>query len=350
MDEGCDMRSRDQETERSGRTASRNIPKNGTKKTLLIALTASVFTVALLGGWQALADVWSEPGGVPRLVPYRGHLELDGVPVDGALSLAVSIYDAEAGGELLWGPETNLTTAVNGDFSLMLGQSLPIDPEILSEGDAWIGFSVDGTDLTGRQRLGSAPYAMRALEAVNALNGVPSGTIVPYGGAVPPPGWLLCDGAAVSSTDYPELSEALGTAWGEGTSDEDDATDFNLPDLRGRFLRGVDGGSGRDPEASTRASILPGGNEGDLVGSFQEDATAIPNAGFSTSDYSHSHTTTIGESNNNDGDSNCIDTGPYCTGGARSWPTNTNTHSHVIEGGDPETRPENVYVSFIIRY
>ena len=62
----------------------------------------------------------------------------------------------------------------------------------------------------------------------------PSGTIVQYGGTTAPTDWLLCDGSAVSRTDYADLFTAIGTAFGAG----DGSTTFNLPDLRGRVAVG----------------------------------------------------------------------------------------------------------------
>ena len=41
------------------------------------------------------------------------------------------------------------------------------------------------------------------------------------------------------------------------------------PDLRGRFVRGVDSGAGQDPDAAKRTASALGGNTGDRVGSFQ---------------------------------------------------------------------------------
>ncbi|MDR1810580.1 MAG: phage tail protein [Prevotella sp.] len=81
-----------------------------------------------------------------------------------------------------------------------------------------------------------------------------------------PSGWLLCDGASVSRSDYSELFAAIGTAWGTASS-----TTFNLPDMRGVFLRGVDGTAGRDPNKSSRTAKATGGNTGNKVGSYQAD-------------------------------------------------------------------------------
>jgi microcystin-dependent protein len=64
--------------------------------------------------------------------------------------------------------------------------------------------------------------------------GLAVGTIVPYGGASIPTGWLLCDGTAYSRGLYRTLYDAIGTSFGTG----DGATTFNVPDLRGRFPLG----------------------------------------------------------------------------------------------------------------
>jgi microcystin-dependent protein len=64
---------------------------------------------------------------------------------------------------------------------------------------------------------------------------LPSGTILDYGGAAPPTGYLACDGSAVSRTTYSGLFTALGTTWGAG----DGSTTFNVPDLRGKVTLGA---------------------------------------------------------------------------------------------------------------
>ena len=59
------------------------------------------------------------------------------------------------------------------------------------------------------------------------------GTILPFAGDIPP-GFLLCDGSAVSRDTYNLLFAEIGTVYGVG----DGSTTFNLPDLRGRVLAG----------------------------------------------------------------------------------------------------------------
>ena len=61
----------------------------------------------------------------------------------------------------------------------------------------------------------------------------------PFGGTVIPPGYLYCDGSEVSRQAYDKLFAAIGTTWGEG----DGENTFNLPDLRGIFVRCVEAGT-----------------------------------------------------------------------------------------------------------
>lgn len=88
----------------------------------------------------------------------------------------------------------------------------------------------------------------------------PVGAIFPFGGTDIPISFLLCDGSAVSRTDYEDLFNVIGTAFGTG----DGSTTFNLPDLRGEFLRG----------AGTNSHS--GQGNGGAVGEHQ-DATKLPN-------------------------------------------------------------------------
>lgn len=63
----------------------------------------------------------------------------------------------------------------------------------------------------------------------------PAGIVLPFAGSTAPQGYLLCDGSAVSRTDYADLFTAIGTVYGAG----DGESTFNLPDLSGRVVLGV---------------------------------------------------------------------------------------------------------------
>lgn len=61
------------------------------------------------------------------------------------------------------------------------------------------------------------------------------GEIIEYAGESIPGGYLVCDGSAVSRTEYSELFDVIGTLYGSG----DGSTTFNLPDLRGKVVTGL---------------------------------------------------------------------------------------------------------------
>ncbi|QYC55010.1 minor tail protein [Arthrobacter phage CastorTray] len=63
-----------------------------------------------------------------------------------------------------------------------------------------------------------------------------AGVISIFGGTVPPPGWMLCDGAAISRTTFSDLFAAIGITYGAGNG----TTTFNVPDFRGRVAVGYD--------------------------------------------------------------------------------------------------------------
>ena len=170
-------------------------------------------------------------------------------------------------------------------------------------------------------------------------SGVPAGTILPFGGTTAPAGYLLCDGQPVSRMTYGNLYSAVGDAFGAG----DGVNTFNVPDLRGRFLRGVDGEAGRDPNKATRGVMASGGNAGNVVGSVQLDS--IQNITGATG-----HTGT--------GISGPVSGvfGLYQVG-AGNFPNNANSaynnainfDASRVARTSSETRPQNAYVNYIIK-
>lgn len=69
-----------------------------------------------------------------------------------------------------------------------------------------------------------------------------AGTIAYLAHANAANGWLKCNGAAVSRTTYAALFSIIGTTYGTG----DGSLTFNLPELRGEFIRVLDDGRGVD--------------------------------------------------------------------------------------------------------
>lgn len=101
----------------------------------------------------------------------------------------------------------------------------------------------------------------------------------------PPRGWLWCAGQAVSRSTYPALYLAIGDTWGAG----DGATTFNVPDFRGRDLRGLDNMGGSDAGRISAANTLGGtGGTGTISTSM------LPSHDHSLGSHTHSFSATTG--------------------------------------------------------
>lgn len=76
----------------------------------------------------------------------------------------------------------------------------------------------------------------------DGADAIPPGIMFWYAGSAPPTGFLKCNGAAISRTTYAALFGAISTENGAG----DGSTTFNIPEIRGEFIRGWDDGRGVD--------------------------------------------------------------------------------------------------------
>lgn len=162
------------------------------------------------------------------------------------------------------------------------------------------------------------------------VGAAPVGTIVMFGGAVAPIGWVLCDGTARSRTvTYDALFAAIGTTFGIG----DGATTFNVPDMRGIFPRGA-GTSGKLNQAEGAAFA-------GVLGTYQNDKFQA-----------HRHQVQAGSQH---------DSSTYLTVRASSATRDKSTDSGVYREdtsggtyGAPrwglETNPANLGLTFIIKY
>ena len=63
---------------------------------------------------------------------------------------------------------------------------------------------------------------------LTGIEGIPSGTIVPWSDSSIPSGFLECTGQAVSRSTYATLFGIIGTTYGAGNG----STTFNVPDLQ----------------------------------------------------------------------------------------------------------------------
>ncbi len=151
----------------------------------------------------------------------------------------------------------------------------------------------------------------------------PAGTVFEFAGTSCPAHSLAGDGSSLLRAGiYANLFAAISTAYGTA-----DGTHFNLPDLRGKFVRGVDGSASNDPDHGTRTACNSGGATGNNVGSCEVDQYK-----------SHNHV---------------INTTPHNDGGGSGFSAvggSTPDSGAVLVSGGNETRPLNVYVLYCIWY
>lgn len=84
-------------------------------------------------------------------------------------------------------------------------------------------------------------YKVSKRTFLSSISIIPVGTIVPYGGEIAPPGWVICDGQEVRKSDFNELFEVIGFNFKDASLISDAGVNFfALPDMRGRFPLGVD--------------------------------------------------------------------------------------------------------------
>jgi microcystin-dependent protein len=160
----------------------------------------------------------------------------------------------------------------------------------------------------------------------------PIGHVAAYAGNVVPLGYLECNGSAVSRTTYVNLFGVCGILYGAG----DGTTTFNLPDLRGYFVRGWDDNAGVD------VGRVLGSTQADLVG-----PVTITDPGHTHTDAGHTHSYINNMGGGNGGSSGSASpTGATTGSGVANIQSNT-TGILIVSGA--ETRPKNVAMMYLIK-
>jgi microcystin-dependent protein len=261
----------------------------------------------------------------------------------GAVTSAALANGAVTGAKIASATITAAHLAANSVTAAAIGPG-EVGTSEIADGSVYTGDLADGAVTTvkisagavGSLQIGDGQVALVDLVAAVQQSLCPPGTIVAYGGANAPAGWLLCNGTSVPRTGtYAALFSVIGTSFGTAN-----VNSFNVPDFRGRFLRGRDDSSFRDPDRTTRTAMSAGGAAGDAVGSVQLDAFR-----------SHTHAYAVSWDRighpNGSGDTS---TGPNANQqywrGNRDLVRNSPTS---FEGGN-ETRPVNAYVNYIIKF
>jgi len=307
------------------------------------------------------------------LINYQGRLtDQTGAPlVEGFYGIQFKLWDSPSPttAKLIWAQQQTVAIQSNGVFNVILGSpggsSVPgVTPAVndliyaFTANNRFLGLTVVSntsglvaipSEILPRQQLLSVPFAVQAQVASSLVTNLenalcPAGSIIALGGTSIPAGWLLCDGTALSSGQYPGLYAAIGMNWGSGDISTGGTNNFNLPDLRGLFLRGVNGTRTNftqvstnlvDPDVLLRTSGLAGGNSGNAVGSIQLDVFG-----------SHTHNS---QYRHYSGAQNGGWIPPCGWGGGGPYDVIDQFYPTTSSGGN-ETRPKNAYVNYIIKY
>lgn len=356
----------------------------------------------------ALQLLLPAPVSATRLIPFQGRVtDGNGQPLAaGVYRVTFVIYDDAVAGtssgcssvqnpNCLYIESHPSVSIIGGQINVLLGSLVSLDDPNAdgNEGDAvhfdegvtrYLGITVGADtnqEMVPRHQLVPSFHARvadttvaGAVDTEQLANGavtmdkvandilsvlVPPGSIMAYGGETAPPGWVFCDGVSYDGAQpqFADLFDAIGHNFGGS------GNTFQVPDLRGQFLRGRDGGRGADPDAANR--LRPNGTVGggDNVGSIQAPAT-IPLQGAGTTATAGSHTHSSrglrvfwvgGDREVRSHGRNATDTNadPWDWGtepaGAHTHTFNVNVTPAQPINQSTEVRPRNVAVNYIIK-
>ena len=149
-------------------------PRSGQVRRFLRWLTPNGGTLLLVVLLILTQNVWARRPAAPTTaisavattVNYQGHLaDSNGNPLNDTVSLTFAIYDAETGGNVIWGPETHAAVDVqDGLFSVGLGTIQPLSADVWTGGDRYLEITVDGQTLSPREPIRAVPFAQMAGE------------------------------------------------------------------------------------------------------------------------------------------------------------------------------------------
>ena len=180
--------------------------------------------------------------------------------------------------------------------------SVPIGSTAQRPGTPAAGMLRYNSDLIAFEGYGSAWAAIGG-----GIGGI-AGTVNWFAMNTAPTGYLKANGADISRTTYSTLFTAIGTTFGVG----DGSTTFNVPDLRGEFIRGWDDSRGVD------ASRAFGGAQADEFKSHSHGSRAV----------------------------NAVSGSSYAGSAGNAFASNLQT----TETGGTETRPRNIALLACIKF
>lgn len=273
--------------------------------------------------------------------------------------------------------KTGIGTALGALIAAATGKTTPVDGDTLVLSDS--ADSAATKKLTWANVKATLKTYFDTLY-VAAGTAPPAGAVMPFAQSSAPTGWLKCNGAAVSRTTYATLFAAIGTTYGAG----DGSTTFNLPDLRGEFVRGLDDGRGIDAARALGSAQADANKSHSHTGSAQsagahthtgsaQSGGAHTHGGTTASNGAHTHTVPSGTNpvGSNTGQVGYTDSNPSTvstsssgahthtfttdSGGAHTHTLTVDSggaHTHTLSidaDGGAEARPRNVALLYCIK-
>lgn len=349
----------------------------------------------------AFVSISSSQTLIPQVMAFQGYVTSGDSGFTGHAPVTLTLWDSIVDGNEVWSQTWPDTVHIQqGYYSVVMDFRSGVHWEGNNSGftrQYWLDANVNGQDLQPRVQLTSSPYSFRAqvadsarasdtasfaqsaamASAAGSANNatqadkaryadssawsdstqhsrvadslkvpVPIGTVLAYAGSLAalPSGWLLCDGSSVRISDYPNYDAACGSIYGRNGSL------VNLPDLRGLFLRGVNGtrtGSFADPDLSARTAPPGGTLASDLLGSYQTDA--FQGHWHHSGPAGEAGAATPSANDNSDGPQWIQNqyTTAYLHVGAEDAIADASNHGTPRVSS--ETRPENAYIYWIIK-
>tara|TARA_R100001460_G_scaffold6076_2_gene16209 strand:+ start:5157 stop:7628 length:2472 start_codon:yes stop_codon:yes gene_type:complete len=167
---------------------------------------------------------------------------------NGTGEVDISKVDIDSGA--IDGTTIGANSAAAGTFSQVTLASGASVTSILDEDN----FASDSATALATQQ------SIKAYIASQTSASTPAGVIVPYAGTSAPTGYQFCNGQALDRSTFSDLFSAIGTTYGAGNG----SSTFNVPDLRGRVIAGLD--TMGSTTSQDRLTNFSGGVDGDTLG------------------------------------------------------------------------------------
>lgn len=280
---------------------------------------------------KAIARAISNSYGIGGAAVDVSKMNLD----DAALGTITRFEGSQTDAQSLNYPVVTSTGTVQINFETL---TYGMDGRVIQQSTEVFGAGGMGRGRTFyRVKHDSTWFAWREVAMLDSpMVGARTAEVVFFPSTSAPVGFLKANGAAISRTAYAALYAVIGTNYGNG----DGSTTFNLPDLRGEFLRGWDDGRGVDSGRALHSS------QGSQNLSHNHSASAS-NAG------AHTHTMTF-KNDRSSGEGNAVfGDEAYYSGDASQTTSSAGDHTHTISigaSGGNEARPRNIALLACIKY